>query len=134
MTDQPGLFDAVARKPRHRRHDPVGSLVAAELISPLVSEHGITIIRAILNHPGLTSRELAALPTMALDNVQIARRAKELEDLGLIVRTPCPRTHQLRMLATSKASNYFGTCNPAYGKWEEYGGKGGSVIADERLT
>jgi hypothetical protein len=133
MTDQPGLFDAVARKPRHRRHDPIGSLVAAERSVAFLAEHAIAALKMILDAPGLTAKQLAALPKATLTYHQLSRRTGELAEGGWIVRTPCPVSHELRMIATSKASSYFGCPNPASGSWQEYPGPGEKIVS-ERLS
>jgi hypothetical protein len=133
VSEQIGLFDAPKRKPRHRRSDPLSSMVAAERSVAFLAEHAIAALKMILDAPGLTAKQLAALPKATLTYHQLSRRTGELAEGGWIVRTPCPVSHELRMIATSKASAYFGCPNPASGSWQEHPGPG-EKIRDARLT
>jgi DNA-binding MarR family transcriptional regulator len=127
------LFASLYTKPRHRRHDPVASLVAAERAERFVSEHAAIVLKAIIDHAGATAKQLAAIPGMRLTYHQISRRTGELEERGYIVRTPHPTTSELTMIATTRATNYFGMPVPREGQWKEHDGRGERIVS-ERLT
>jgi len=71
------LFDTPARA---RRTDPTPSHEAAREMttSGAASAHRMLVWTAVNEHPGLTSHELAELPGMELDSVEINRRLSDL--------------------------------------------------------
>jgi hypothetical protein len=122
-----------APRPRARRRDPLSSRLAGEKAERFINEHAITVLKLILDNPMRTAKELAALPKATLDYWQISRRLGELAEHEWIERVPDPRTKELRCIAKTKASDYFGVPNPSSGSWQEHPGPG-EKIRDARLT
>ena len=71
--------------PRSRRHDPSTSKAAAESMHGEASEHHELILAVLNDHEGLTATEIGC--RCKLSSVQVARRMKELERLGLAETT-----------------------------------------------
>jgi DNA-binding MarR family transcriptional regulator len=71
-----------------RNTDPITSHIAAQQItlSGARGRQQRIALRAVIEHPGLTSRELAAL--CSLDRYQMARRLPELEEADLVAKGP----------------------------------------------
>lgn len=87
--DQMALFGGgVSHTPIARNTDPVTSHIAAQnmKLSGARGKQQRIALRAVIEHPGLTSRELAAL--CPLDRYQMARRLPELEEAGLVAKGP----------------------------------------------
>jgi hypothetical protein len=99
------LFErAWQQPPRARRTDPSSSHAAADRAerSGLIRGHAALIVRAVVERPG-TAKEVGA--RVGLTNVQVARRAPELEADGWILREG---PGELVMWATEKARGWVG--------------------------
>jgi hypothetical protein len=83
-----GLLFEGARPPIARNTDPISSHMAAREItlSGARGKQQRLALRVVIEHPGMTSRELAAL--CSLDRYQMARRLPELEEAGLVAKGP----------------------------------------------
>lgn len=80
--NQLGLFDA----PRVRRTDPTTSHQAAERASGFAGKHRAAIWNALIAHGPMTYREIAAVTR--LEPVAVNRRAKEMQEQGLVAIGP----------------------------------------------
>ena len=92
----PDLFTWAA-SPRARQSDPATSHAAAESMQGEASEHHELILAVLNDHEGLTATEIGC--RCKLSSVQVARRMKELERLGLAETTGETRRTQSGRMA-----------------------------------
>lgn len=93
--------------PRARRTDPASSHRAAFDARRFAATHAGQIVRAVVAHPGLTAKQLAALGCLSV--VQIDRRAIELERAEWILRWPAEDGGELALWPTARAKRWAGT-------------------------
>ena len=111
MNDQLVMFDGFANAlgfrrvetPAARNSDPESSQEAAEHVtSPGIRQNHVEIvIRAVREHPGLTSLELA--PICRLERHEVARRTADAETAGAIRKGPMKRQANGRSAVTWEA-------------------------------
>ena len=89
MNLQTDIEDLLGVRARHT--DPASSAMAdaEHKASGKRERHLDRVMRLIGRHPGMTTRELAALSEF--DRYEVARRAADLKRLGLATHSPRPR-------------------------------------------
>ena len=88
MNQMPLFAGGLSHMPIARNTDPISSHMAAQALtlSGARGRQQRIALRAVIEHPGMTSRELAAL--CSLDRYQMARRLPELEEAELVAKGP----------------------------------------------
>lgn len=72
-----------------RRSDPTTSKDAAAASKPFRARHAALILAALNECGAMTAKEIAA--HTRIDNVQVSRRGKEMEETGLVTIGPDTR-------------------------------------------
>lgn len=91
----------MSHMPIARNTDPVSSHVAAYDVTARGTRNRQQriVFRAVVEHPGRTSRELAAL--CPLDRYQVARRLPELEEVRMVQKGPARECEVNKRLAVT---------------------------------